>query len=109
MDFHETIIELDESNHEDFLESQLAIIHFFSDWHMNCLLSLPLLEDAAEEFSSRIKFGKLNIEEYEEIAKQHKITCIPAVVFFKNGEQVDRIENQVNEDILKEKIICLLQ
>lgn len=110
MSFQELVIEIDESNHDDFLAGDMALIHFFSERHMNCLMTLPLMEDIAQEFANfGISFGKLDIDEYHEIARKHKITCVPCIILFRNGEQQDRIENQIQEDILREKISSLMQ
>lgn len=109
MGFEEIIIEIDDSNHQDFLDNDFSVIHFFSDRHMNCLMTLPLIEDVAREFCEHdIMFGKVDIDENQELARMHKITLVPAIVFLKSGEQVDRLE-QIQEDILREKIAALLQ
>lgn len=108
MSFQEIVIEVDDTNHDDFIENGLAVLHFFSDCHMNCLMTLPLIEDIAQEFSEHeIVFGKINIDEVRELARKYKITCVPAVLFFREGEQVDRLE-QIQEDLIREKISALL-
>lgn len=112
MAFEEYVIEIGEHNYDEFFENQLAILHFFSDWHMNCLMTLPIVEDVAADFCEKeqgICFGKVNIDEYEDFAKKHKITCVPALLFFKDGEEVDRIESQIQDDLLRERITSLLQ
>lgn len=109
MGFQELIIEIDEGNHDDFLENELAVLHFFSDCQMNCLTTMPLIEDVAQEFSDHnIAFGNVNIDELGEIAHGYNISRVPVVIFFRNGEQIDRLE-QIQEDILREKISSLLQ
>ena len=65
MGFQEFIHEIDEENHDSFMKNDLSILHFFSDWEMDCLMVLPVIESLAEEFSGKISFGKVNIEEAE--------------------------------------------
>jgi thioredoxin 1 len=109
MGFQEIVIEIDDSNHQDFLASDFAVIHFFSDRHMNCLMTLPVVEDVAREFSEHdIMFGKVNIDENQELARKHRITFVPSVIFLRSGDLVDKLE-QIQEDILREKIAALLQ
>jgi thioredoxin 1 len=75
---------------------------------MDCLMVLPMLESLAEEFGQKISFGKVNIEEAEDLAKKHGISKVPSCLFFKNGSLVDRMDKMNSEDILRNKIMCLL-
>ncbi len=108
MSFQDLISEIDATNHDNFVKSDLSILHFFSDWEMDCLMVLPMLESIAEEFSGKILFGKVNIEEAEDIAKKHKVLKVPSVLFFKDGCLIDRLDKMDSEDILRNKISCLL-
>lgn len=72
-------------------------------------MTLPLIEDAAQEFAEHnIAFGKVNIDEAGILAKKYRISVVPSVLFIKLGEQVDRLE-QIQEDLLREKIAALLE
>lgn len=71
-------------------------------------MCLPIIESVAEEFNGKALFGRVNIEEAEDIAKKHKVLKVPSVLFFKNGCLVDRIDKMNSEDILRNKISCLL-
>jgi len=108
MSFQDLISEIDATNHDNFVKSDLSILHFFSDWEMNCLMVLPMMESIAEEFGNKIMFGKVNIEEAEDIAKKHKVTKVPSVLFFKKGCLIDRLDKLDSEDVLRNKICCLL-
>jgi thioredoxin 1 len=108
MSFQEIMSEIDATNHDKFLKNDLSILHFFSDWEMDCLMCLPIIESIAEEFSGKALFGKVNIEEAEDIAKKHKVLKVPSVLFFKNGSLVDRMDKMNSEDVLRHKINCLL-
>ena len=106
MVFQELVVEVDESNYEELFDKDLAVLSFISDLQMNCLMCLPMMENIAEEFHN-VFFGKVNIEEAEIIAKKCNICSLPTVVFFRNGQQIDRIESSVHEDILREKLCNL--
>ena len=108
MEFKELIPEIDCTNHDKFLKSNLLILHFFSEWEMDCLMVLPILESVAEEFNGKANFGKINIEEAEDLARKHSVLKVPSILFFKNGCLVDRIDKMNSEDILRNKIMCLL-
>ena len=106
--FQELIAEIDATNHDNFIKSNLSILHFFSDWEMNCLMVLPILESLAEEFNGKAIFGKVNIEEAEDIAKRHRVLKVPSVLFFKQGSLIDRLDKIDCEEVLRHKISCLL-
>jgi len=113
--FRETVLEIDESNYDKILENELVVMQFFSDWKMNCLMTLPIVEDIAQEFCEKhpeICFGRVNIDEFEELAEKHKVVNVPTIIILRNGHQVERIESSIQEDSLRERInaicnICL--
>ena len=108
MVFQELVRELDQSNFGDFLERDFSVLNFFSDWHMNCLMVFPILDSLAEEFVGKIFFGKVDVEENEELARRFNVGSVPCLLIFKNGELVDRIDNACSEEILREKLCCLV-
>jgi thioredoxin 1 len=108
MSFQNQIWDIDETNHQDFLKNNFSIMHFFSEWEMDCLMFMPIIESIAEEFTGRVLFGKVNIEEAEAIAKKHKVFKSPSILFFKHGSLIDRIDKFDCEDLLREKINCML-
>ena len=108
MVFNELVLEVDENNCEDFLDNQFAVLNFFSDWHMNCLMVLPVMEELAEEFQGKIHFGKVNIEEAEDVAERFEISNVPSMIVFKNHQPIFRMENIVSEEVIRDKICCLL-
>jgi len=112
MEFDELVIEIDETNHDDFLESEIGVLNFISDWHMNCLMVLPIMEDIAREFKEKhdgICFGKVNIDEYVDIARKHKISRVPTVIILRNGQPLHRMESSIHEDDIREKLSALLE
>jgi thioredoxin 1 len=110
MVFEESMLELDESNYSDFLDNDICVLHFFSDNQMNCLMTMPMIEDVAQEFKEKgeIYFGKINVDDFEEIAREHKVFGVPTIIFLRGGQQIDRIEITIHEELLREKLSSLL-
>ncbi len=108
MQFQQLVWEIDEDNHKDFLENELAVLNFFFDWHMNCLMILPVIDSLAEEFEGKIFFGKVNIGECESLAEKWNIKKVPSIIIFRKGEMIDRIDSISNEEVLRERICCLV-
>ncbi len=81
-----------------------AVIDFYADWCMPCVMMSPIVEDMAKEFKGKLKFGKINIDENSSIARQNEVMSIPTLIFFKEGEEKARITGSLPAEQLKEKI-----
>jgi len=104
MKVQELMLEVGEQNCQEFLQRDLVALNFFSDLKMNCLMCLPVIESLAEEFFGKMFFGKVNIEEQEELKQKYKINKVPVMLVFKEGVLVERIDCSLPEEILREKI-----
>ena len=87
------VYKFDESNFDaEVLQSDLPVfVDFYADWCGPCKMMSPVIDKLAEEFAGRIKVGKVNVDENGDLAVKYGIMSIPNMVFFKNGEVVDRI------------------
>lgn len=95
-------IELNADNWKDFKENDFSIIDCYGDFCSACVLLEPVFDGIADEMAE-IKFGRINISKYEEIANTYNITALPTVLFFRNGEMVHQfIGSLEREDMLKE-------
>ena len=67
--------------------SKLVLIDFYADWCGPCKMLIPVLE----ELSSKYNIVKVNVDEFEELAREYGIMSIPALYLFKNGEVIAKI------------------
>ena len=67
----------------------LVVIDFTASWCGPCKLVGPLMDQLSEEYGDKITVAKLDIDNNKSVAKRFGIKSIPAVLFFKQGEQVD--------------------
>lgn len=71
--------------------SGLVLVDFFALWCGPCQLMAPIVEDMIKENKDdKVKIGKLNIDENQEIASQYNVMSIPTFLLFKNGKVVDK-------------------
>jgi thioredoxin 1 len=68
-----------------------VLVDFWAVWCGPCRMVAPVLDELAEELDGKLKIGKVNVDENQELAMQYRVSSIPAFVLFKNGQAVDRV------------------
>ena len=76
---------------------------FWAEWCGPCKMISPIISQLAEEYDGRLVVGKCNVEESEELAAEYGIRNIPTLLFFKNGQLVDKFVGAANKVKLQEK------
>ncbi|AEO08354.1 thioredoxin [Buchnera aphidicola] len=97
------IIELTEQNFKNkVLQSKnFFLVDFWAPWCNPCKILAPILEEIAEEYSN-ISIGKVNIEEYSNIAPMYSIRSIPTLLLFYNSEVLATKVGAISKIQLKE-------
>jgi thioredoxin 1 len=84
-------IQLDEKNFDQHIKSSEPIlIDFWAAWCAPCRAIAPILEEIEKE-NDKIKIGKLNVDEYPDIASKYKVFSIPTLIIFKDGKELGRM------------------
>lgn len=88
----QTVI-LNSANFEaEVLKSNVPVlVDFWADWCAPCKMLAPLLDEVATEKASVAKVAKLNVQEHQDVAAKYGVQYLPTLLFFKNGEVVDKI------------------
>ncbi|MGF1493779.1 MAG: thioredoxin [Microcoleaceae cyanobacterium] len=85
-----------------------VIVDFWAAWCGPCRVMNPVVESTAEEFAGVVKVGKLNIDDYPDLATDFHIEAIPTLLMFYQGEVIDRISGVVSQVALSDRIQELL-
>jgi thioredoxin 1 len=76
----------DDSFDADVLQSDTPVlVDYWAEWCGPCKMIAPVLEDIAEEYSGKLKVGKLNIDQNEATAPKYGVRGIPTLMIFKGG------------------------
>lgn len=87
MAFHFT----DENFNEEVLSSNIPVlVDFYADWCGPCKMLAPVIETLAGEYEGKVKIGKLNVDNAPDTAQKFGIMSIPTLLYFKNGELVNK-------------------
>jgi thioredoxin 1 len=68
-----------------------VIVDFYADWCGPCRRLAPIMEQLSTQYSGKIKFCKLNVDQNQNLSAKYRIDAIPHLIVFKNGKPVDNI------------------
>ena len=84
------------------------VVDFWATWCGPCRMIAPIIEELAADFDGQIVVGKCDVEENDDLAAEFGIRNIPTILFFKNGEIVDKLIGAQPKAKLEEKFKALL-
>lgn len=102
----EDINAVDVNHTETDLDQKLPIIIDFSAvWCPPCQQFKPIFEEASKDYTGKVEFKTIDVDENSEMAKSFNISSIPAIVFIdSNGNEVNRIVGFVDRNTLDKAI-----
>ena len=100
----ESVQELTNNKFDEFIKEGVVLIDFSADWCMPCLMMAPIVEELSEKFGGKIKFGKVDVGENQEIAQKFNVSSIPNFVLFKDGKVVEQFVGSMSSEELEDKL-----
>jgi thioredoxin 1 len=85
----EPIVLTDSNFRSEVAKYPLILVDFWAPWCGPCRMVSPIIEQLAKEYSGRVAFGKVNVDECQMTAASFGIQSIPTMMMFKNGKAVD--------------------
>jgi len=101
------IFEVNDQNFAEEIEGSegLSMVDFWATWCGPCRLVEPIVEELADEYQDKgLKVGKLDVDSNPGVTTRFQVRSIPSILFFKNGELVDKVIGAVPRPHLEEKI-----
>ena len=84
---------------------KLVIVDFFATWCVPCQMMSEVLRDTEKEYEDVIEVFKVDIDENQETAIRYDVTSLPTLVFFKDGEEVERKIGYIE----KEELVSIIE
>lgn len=95
----------EENYEQEVLKSDVpVIVDFYADWCMPCKMMAPVLEMIDKEQAGKVKIVKINVDENPNITIKNRVSSIPTLIFFKDGETKTRIEGAVSKSAVEDKL-----
>jgi thioredoxin 1 len=86
------------SNFSEILSTdQPVLVDFWATWCGPCRMLSPTVDEIADEYEGRVVVAKCNVDDSDEIAMQYRVRNIPTLIFFKGGQQVDKLVGLVSK------------
>jgi thioredoxin 1 len=87
----EPIVLTDSNFASEVTKYPIMLVDFWAPWCGPCKMVSPIIEQLSREYSGRVAFGKVNVDENQRIAASFGIQSIPTLMIFKGGKAVDVI------------------
>ena len=102
-------LEITDSNFQEILaEGKPVVMDFWAPWCGPCKMVGPIIDELATEYEGKVIIGKCDVDENGDVAAEYGIRNIPTVVFFKNGELVDKQVGSAPKSAYVAKIEAIL-
>ena len=95
----------DQNFQEQVLDAEtVVLVDFWAPWCGPCRTIAPIIDELHQEFDRKAVIGKINVDDNSETCSKYGIMSIPALLFFKDGEVVDKLVGGVPKSQIVEKL-----
>ena len=102
-------LNITDSNFDAILAEGLPVmVDFWAPWCGPCRRVSPIVEELAAEYAGKVRICKCNVDDNDGVPMKYSIRNIPTLLFFKNGELVDRLVGAVPKQDIEDKLKSLL-
>ena len=103
-------LEITTQNFEEMVlkSDKPVLVDFWAEWCGPCRMVGPIVDDLHDDYQGKAIIGKVNVDEEQEVAAKYGIRNIPTILFFKNGEIVDKSVGVAPKADLAKKIDALI-
>ncbi len=103
-------VEVNDANFEEIVlkSDKPVLVDFWAIWCGPCRMVGPVVDELGEDYKGKAVTAKLDVDKNSGVTRKYGIRNIPTILFFKNGEIVDKQVGAVSKKVLADKIEALL-
>lgn len=102
---HNKPVKLTESNFSsEIKKNRLVLVDFWAPWCGPCKMIAPIIEQLASQYSGKVVFGKVNVDNNQRLAQRYSVQGIPTLLIFKDGQPIDRLVGALPKTYIESKI-----
>ncbi len=103
-------VELTDANFEELVEksNMPVLVDFWAEWCGPCRMVGPVVDELHSDYEGKALVGKVNVDDNPAISAKFGIRNIPTVLFFKNGEVVDKQVGAAAKSAYEQKLDALV-
>ena len=102
-------LQVTDVNFEELVNSgKPMVLDFWAEWCGPCRMVAPIIDELATEYEGRVTIGKMDVDNNNDVVAQFGIRNIPTVLFFKDGQVVDKQVGAAPKPTFVSKIDALL-
>ena len=97
------VVTLTDDNFETEVNSsdKPVLVDYWATWCGPCKMVGPIVEEIANDYDGKVKVGKMDVDNNNQVAMKYGIRSIPTLLLFKNGEVVDQVIGNVGKDSIE--------
>jgi thioredoxin 1 len=102
-------LEFTDENIKEIINSgKPVVIDFWAEWCGPCRMVGPVVEELAKEYDGKVVIGKMDVDNNVDTPNEYGIRNIPTILFFKDGQLVDKQIGATQKAVLSAKVEALL-
>lgn len=98
-------LQFTDQNFQAEVSKGFAIVDFWAPWCGPCQMMGPIFDEVATQFKGKVKMGKVNVDESQQVPSKFGVSGIPTIVFLQDGVEVSRLVGFQSKESFQAKIL----